>query len=54
MALLNNELSVWEIGFRWAGKDPDWPWIRIPLQLRDNFRTLIDAILNNHLERVTI
>ncbi len=49
MSLLNDELSVWEIGFRWAGHDPGrWSW-RIPLPVRDNFRVLMDAILNAHL-----
>jgi hypothetical protein len=50
MALLNDELSLWEIAFRWAGHEPDRLWLRIPLPARDNFRTLMDAILNGRLD----
>ncbi len=35
MPLLNDDLSVWEIGFRWAGYDPDRWWWRIPLPVPD-------------------
>ena len=49
MALQNDDLTVWEIGFRWAGRDPVRWWWRIPLSVRDNFRVLMDAILNAHL-----
>jgi hypothetical protein len=49
MALLNDSLSVWEIGFRWANEDPLRTWIRIPLPVRDNFRVVMDAILQGHL-----
>jgi hypothetical protein len=54
MALLNDTLSVWEIGFRWAGYDPAGVWWRIPLPVRDNFRVLMDAILQAHLECVSL
>lgn len=54
MALLNDELSVWEIGFRWAGFDPDQFRFRLPLSVRDNFRVLMDAILYMHLECITL
>lgn len=54
MSLLNGELSIWEIGFRWAGYDPDKVWIRPPLPVRDNFRTLIHSILHCHLECDTL
>ena len=54
MALLNDDLSVWEIGFRWAGLDPDSWRPGIPLAVRDNFRTLMDAILSGHLHCLTI
>lgn len=54
MPLLNDELSVWEIGHRWAGYDPDSWRPGIPLPVRDNFRTLMDAILQGHLFCVTI
>lgn len=50
MALLNTELSLWEIAFRWAGLDPDRIWLRLPLGARDNFRTLMHAILHGHLD----
>jgi hypothetical protein len=49
MALLNDSLSVWEIGFRWAGLDPAKSWLRLPLPVRDHFRNLVDAILQGHL-----
>ena len=54
MALLNDDLSVWEIGFRWAGRDPTSWWPGIPLTVRDNFRMLMDAILSGHLDCITI
>lgn len=54
MTLLNDDLSVWEIGFRWAGRNPDSWWPGIPLAVGDNFRTLMDAILNGHLFCFTI
>jgi hypothetical protein len=54
MALLSDDLSVWAIGFRWAGLDPDRLWFRIPLPVRDHFRNLMDAILKAELSCVTI
>ncbi len=54
MALLNDELPLWDIAFRWAGYDPDKLWIRIPLPVRDNFRVLMDAILQGHLPCETL
>lgn len=54
MPLLHDELSVWEIGFRWAGCNPDRVWLRFPLPVRDNFRMLMDAILNGHLDCSTL
>ena len=54
MALLYDDLSVWEIGFRWAGYDQNKLWIRFPLSVRDNFRTLISEIHNGHLECMTL
>jgi len=54
MPILNTELSVWEIAFRWNGRDPDrWYW-RIPLVARDSFRMMMDAILNQELECITL
>jgi len=49
MALDTDELSVWDIGFRWAGHDPDRYWLRIPLLVRDNFRVLMNAILRGEI-----
>lgn len=54
MALLNEVLSLWEIGFRWAGLDPDCLWWRIPLPVRDNFRMLTDAIWQAHLDSLSL
>lgn len=50
MSLVNAELSLWEIAFRWAGHDPAQFWFRLPLTVRDNFRTLMDAVLHGHLD----
>ncbi len=49
MALDADDLSVWEIGFRWSGYDPDRHWFRIPLLVRDNFRVLMNAILSGEI-----
>lgn len=54
MPLLNDHLSVWEIGFRWAGYDPQKFWLRIPLVVRDQFRTLIQEIYESRLECLTL
>lgn len=54
MSLLNDDLSVWEIGFRWAGYDPDKLWVRIPLAVRDKFRVVMDAILRGDLPCETL
>lgn len=50
MALLNDELSLWVIAFRWESRDPDSYWWRIPLPVRDRFRTLVDAIHRSRLD----
>lgn len=49
MALDAEELSVWDIGFRWAGCDPERYWFHIPLLVRDNFRVLMNAILSGEI-----
>ncbi len=54
MALLHDDLSLWEIGFRWTGRDPDALWLRIPLEVRDHFRTLMDSILHSRLDCFTL
>ena len=50
MPILNSELSVWEIAHRWAGLDPDRVRLRLPLEVRDNARILVDAIFNSELD----
>lgn len=49
MSLLIKELSVWDISFRWAGYDPDSFWLRYPLEVKDNFRLLMSAILHGEI-----
>lgn len=49
MPLINEELSVWDIGLRWAGHDPDCLWLRLPLAAKDNFRLLMEAILSGEI-----
>ncbi len=54
MALLNDQLTVWEIGFRWAGFDPARPRLWLPLGARDNFRVIVDSILSGELDCLTL
>ena len=56
MPLLNDSLSVWEIAFRWTGHDPTAFWLRLPLDVRDHFRNMMDAILAGELscESITL
>lgn len=49
MALLSESLRLWDISFRWAGYDPDLIHLRLPLEVKDNFRLLMDAILSAEL-----
>ncbi|MBD9356345.1 hypothetical protein [Methylomonas albis] len=50
MPLLNDHLSIWEIAHRWNNLDPDKKhWFGLPLELKDSFRLMNDAILNAHL-----
>ena len=49
MPLITEELSVWDIGLRWAGHDPDRLWLRLPLAAKDNFRLLMEAILSGEI-----
>lgn len=44
MPILVDDLSVWDIGFRMAGRDPRKLYWRIPLEVEDHFRNLIHAI----------
>lgn len=54
MPLVVDQLLLWTIGFKWAGLDPDRPWLRIPTPVRDNFSTLLEAILQEHLDCLTL
>lgn len=49
MPILVDDLSVWDISFRWAGYDPRKFYIRYPLEVENNFRTLMKAILSADL-----
>jgi hypothetical protein len=56
MSILADELSVWDICFRWAGYDPRKFYFRIPLEVENNFRTIMQEILDAHLycESITL
>lgn len=49
MALLAEELSVWDIAFRWAGYDPDRFLFRYPLDVKDNFKLLMSSVLSGEI-----
>lgn len=49
MPLDSEELSVWEIAFRWSGQDSSAYWLRLPLPVRDYFRVLLKAILSGEV-----
>lgn len=54
MPLVVDQLSLWTIGLKWAGLDPNRLWLRIPASAKDNFSTLLEAILNQHLDCMTL
>lgn len=54
MALLNERLSVWELGFRWAGLTPGALRLGIPAAVEDHFRALSGALLNGELVSRTL
>ncbi len=54
MALLTDNLSIWEIAHRWGGFDPDRYRIFHPLLVKDNFKLLIGAILDGEIFCETI
>lgn len=54
MPLVVDQLQLWTIGFKWAGMDPSRLWGRIPGPVRDNFSTLLEAILLGQLECLTL
>ncbi|CAG1004297.1 hypothetical protein MTYP_03157 [Methylophilaceae bacterium] len=49
MPLITEELSVWDIGLRWSGHDPDRLWLRLPLEAKDYFRLMMEAILSGEI-----
>lgn len=54
MPLVVDQLQLWTICFKWVGLDPDRPWIRIPMPVRDYVSTLLEAILSGHLDCLTL
>ena len=54
MPLVVDQLPVWTIGFEWSALDPNRLWPRIPTSARDNFSTLLEAILSQHLDCSTL
>lgn len=54
MPLAVDQLPLWTIGFKWAGLDPNRLWFRIPTHVRDNFSTLLEAILSGHFECLSL
>lgn len=54
MPLVVEQLQLWIIGFKWADLDPNRLWVRIPTPVRDNFSTLLEAILSDHLGCLTL
>lgn len=49
MPLLDDSLTIWEIGIRWAGKNPALLSLRIPTEVKDNFRLVVRAIADGDL-----
>lgn len=49
MALLTEQLSIWDISFRWSGYDSDCFYIIYPLTVKDNFRLIMEAVLRGEL-----
>lgn len=49
MPLISGSLSVWDISFRWAGYDPDKIYFFCPLEVKDNFRLIMEAILKGEI-----
>lgn len=51
MPLLDDNLTIWKIAFRWAGLNPEsLPYhFFIPTEAKDNIRLLLNAILTNTL-----
>jgi hypothetical protein len=54
MPLVVDQLSLWTISFRWAAHVPTGFWLRIPLDVRDYISTLLEAVLKDELECLTL
>lgn len=54
MPILIEELSVLDISFRWSGYDSRRFYFRYPLEVENNFRNLMNAILTGELGCLTI
>lgn len=54
MPLVVDQLSVWTIGFKWAAHEAGRVWLRVPPAVKDNFSTLLEAILKDHLACLTL
>lgn len=54
MPALADDLTVWEIGLRWAGGDPYKTWLHIPFPAKDYYRILMDAIIKGELYCLTL
>jgi len=51
MPILNDDLTLWELAFRWNNLDPDDLKYKfsIPLTVKDSFRLMVNDILNAQL-----
>ncbi len=49
MALISEELSIWELSHRWAGYDPERFVFTYPVDVKDNFKLLMYAILSGEV-----
>ena len=54
MPLIHTELPLWEIAFRWAERPPARWLPRIPLEVKDHFRNVMQAILSGELACETL
>lgn len=56
MSLIAEELTLWELAFRWSEVDPPRliNWRPLPLSVRDHFRNIMRAILHGELECITL
>lgn len=54
MPLVVDQLTLWQIGFKWASVDPSRLWLRIPAAVGDNFSAILEAVLSDHLGCLTL